>query len=539
MALNTQQLESVNSNDPLILCLACAGAGKSTSLVHRIKRLIDSGIDPRAILALTFTNAAAFEMGQKYRSLPGIDPLKPLPEFRTFHSFCYSLIIKDKEIREKLGYSKVPEICEDNQIDAIKKEVKLLTKCSLSDAKLNDDKIKLTPQEKFEKEIYLKAVRNKIREANVITFDMLCYNVCQLFSKDDPTADKYKQRYKHVLNDEFQDSDRRQFQFISSFPATTNIFLVGDALQNLYAFRGTSNEFIKKLSSDPNWHVIKMNENYRSTTQICEFANKFSESYAKPDYRIAMHGQRDGDEVEVIRGSWTSYDTPVCPDHLRKLVQKLKESKVQSAVLCRSNKEVDEVCRALDRSEIVYVRGNKSSEAIDMLNSVLSDSYMLQWLSIAFLDAKHYGDFIRLGALEEEVTLEWFLKTFQNVSKVSSHAKKIFEIRTIMADVSTDLAAKFEKVTKLLGIKKLIKIDDIEAECTAVEFIQRILAQMEEVEETKIYVGTIHSSKGLEYDTVYLMGVDDHMFQLGTEDMNNLYYVGITRAKDHLVVFRR
>jgi superfamily I DNA/RNA helicase len=164
---------------------------------------------------------------------------------------------------------------------------------------------------------------------------------------------------------------------------------------------------------------------------------------------------------------------------------------------------------------------------------------MIQWLSNTFFDAKKYGEYIRLAALQEEVTLQWFLDTFGSVTKINSHAKKIGSIRETMIDSTLDLNAKFEKVTKTLGIKKFISADDVEGTCTPQDFIQRILDKMEELEESKLYVGTIHSSKGLEYDTVYLMGVDDFSFQLGTEEMNNLYYVGVTRAKNHLVVFRR
>lgn len=199
MALNDQQIEVINCNHPLILCLAGAGAGKTACLTRRIARLVNDGADPRSILALTFTNAAAFEMGQRYRTLEGIDPTKPLPEFRTFHSFCYSLIIKDKDIREELGYAKVPEICEEQRIEAIKKEAKIATHCSVSDAKLNDPKAKLTPQEQFEKQVYEKMIRNKIRDENVITFDMLCYNVCALFHNKNPIVDKYKAKYKYIL----------------------------------------------------------------------------------------------------------------------------------------------------------------------------------------------------------------------------------------------------------------------------------------------------------------------------------------------------
>ena len=538
MALNDQQLEAINSNERLILCLAGAGAGKSSSLVRRVKRLVDDGVNPKSILALTFTNAAAFEMGQKYRQLDGITAASTIPEFRTFHSFCYSLIIRDKEIREKLGYSKVPEICDDKKMESIKKEAKAITKCSLSDSKLTDPKAKLTPQEKFEKDVYDKMVRNRIREANVITFDMLCYNVCALFQKADPITDKYKQKYKHIILDEYQDTDRRQFQFVASFPETTSICCFGDCLQNIYAFRGTSNEFIKMQSKDSNWHKIRLFENYRSTNQICAFANKFSATYSDPEYRIEMHGQRDGDEVEVIRGSVTSYDCPVCLDHLKQLVNRVKDSAVQSAILCRSNKEVDEVCKALDNAGIIYVRGNKSSEAVDMLHSVLDDNYMIQWLSNTFLDAQHYGDFIRLSALQEQVTVKWFLDVYGKNAKISAHSKRIFEIRSIMTDETIDIEKKFGKVTRMLSIKSLCDMDFTRS-YTPEEFIQNIIDQMEQLEESKLYVGTIHSSKGLEYDTVYLIGVDDYLFQLGTEEMNNLYYVGITRAKNHLVVFKR
>lgn len=314
--------------------------------------------------------------------------------------------------------------------------------------------------------------------------------------------------------------------------------MCGDALQNLYAFRGTSNEYIKKLSLDPNWTVIKLFENYRSTNQICEFANKFSKTYAKPEYRIEMHGQRDGDEIEVIRGSVTSYDQPVCIDHLRRLVQKLNNHPVQSAVLCRSNKEVDEVCRFLDKNDIIYVRGHKSSEAAAMLRSVNSDEYMIQWLSNSFLDAKHYGDFVRLSSLEDTLTVPWFLSKWGNNSKISSHSKRIFEIRNILADTELSAEQKYNKVTRMLSIKSLPDMDFTQ-EFNPEVFVQCLIDQLNALEESKIYVGTIHSSKGLEYDAVYLMGVDDFMFQLGTEDMNNLFYVGITRAKNRLVIFNR
>ena len=251
MSFNEQQLRAINSDSRTILVLAGAGAGKSTTMIARICRLIEEGVEPNQILSLTFTNAAALEMKEKYKK-----QCKKLttnmPEFRTFHSFCYSLIIKDSNIREKLGYSKIPSICDDNKLNEIKTKVRLQVKCNLSEAKMSGD-VPLSSKEKFSLELFNKALKREIIKENLITFDMLCYNVCILFEKDDPCISKYKKQYKYINVDEFQDTDRKQMKFVASFPEDTSIFCVADALQNIYAFRGTTNEYVKTLSEAPIW----------------------------------------------------------------------------------------------------------------------------------------------------------------------------------------------------------------------------------------------------------------------------------------------
>ena len=161
MGANEQQLAAINSDDRTILCLAGAGAGKSFTLVNRISRLVNSGTDPKSILALTFTNAAAFEMGEKYKKLCVTSATKGQPEFRTFHGFCYSLLVKDKVIRERLGYTKVPEICDDNKLKQLKSQAKLMTNCNLSETKM-EEKIPLTKQEKYLLDLYRKALKKLI-----------------------------------------------------------------------------------------------------------------------------------------------------------------------------------------------------------------------------------------------------------------------------------------------------------------------------------------------------------------------------------------
>lgn len=532
--LNEQQHEAVFSNSKNIMCLAGAGAGKSHTLVSRIGRLIDEGVDPRSILSLTFTNAAAFEMKQKFRRL--YPNCNPCPEFRTFHSFCYSLIVKDKDLRAKLSYNSIPKVCKDTEYKRIQQEVKLQINCTLSEEKMAG-KEPLSKKDQQMVELFRKALTRKLKAENLITFDMLCYNVCKLFTSHDPVVSQYHRRYKYLNVDEMQDTDRVQFQFVSSFGTDANYYFVADALQNIYQFRDCTNTYVKMLAKDPNWETIKLFKNYRSTKQICDFANKMS-TYADAEYRIVMEGQRDGENVEVIPGSNTSFNCPVDTEHERILVDRLKHNQAETAILCRTNREVNEICNRLTAEKIDYFRSSKESPNLDIINSVLDNRYMIDWLS-TFLDSHEYSEYIRLSSIEAEPNIRWFLSTYGSKSKIKTYGTKIIDLRKMLTDEKLTIEQKYKKLLTKFKLKSGLEDSDLEKIKNSRELLEAIKARIEEIEESKIYVGTIHSSKGLEYDTVYVMGVNDGMFELGTEEMNNLYYVAITRAKNHLTIFRR
>ena len=534
MGFNNQQQDAIDSKERTILCLAAAGCGKTKTLLGRVERLVNSGVDPTSILALTFTNAAAFEMKERYKKIPGINLSKGVPEFRTFHSFCYSLIVKDKTVRETLGYSKVPELCDDNQMKELKERVKLQIGCKLTDAVL-DNEVPLSKQDQDMKMLFQKALVKTLKKENLITFDIMCYNVCDMFVKNYDCVKQYKEKYTFMFVDEMQDCDPRQFKFIGSFPSSTNFFLVGDVLQSIYGFRGTSNEFIKQLVKAPGWQVIKMFENYRSVNKICEFANKFSR-YSKDEYRIEMHGQRDGGSVEQIYGSHSTFENPVDENHLRILVEKLNENKAESAILCRTNKECAAVRAKLHDEGIEFCSNNKPKDTLDYLNAALDNDFMLEWLS-SMLETRDYGDYLRMASLQDKPDIQWFLASYGRIEKIKTAANKVSKIREIVSE-NIHPQDKFEKITKLLRVKTKCTFEGNEFTKNR-ELVEMIRNQVEDQQENRIYVGTIHSAKGLEYDTVYVMGVDDYMFQLGSEEMNNLYYVAITRPKEHLVVFRR
>lgn len=540
--LNEQQQQAVDSDELKILCLAGAGAGKTATMIERITRLTNEGVNPMSILVLTFTNAAGFEMKERYKNA---NPGKVIPEFRTFHSFCYSLIVKDKNVRGALGYVDVPTIIEEVELKKVETEAKMMSGVHLSEAKLRGEGT-LSQQEQYELELYNKALKRLIREKNIITFDMLCYDVSGLFIKNDPSVLKYKGQYKYLFVDEFQDTDPKQIQFLNSFDSKdVHFYFVGDCLQNIYKFRGCSNDTIKALAKDDSWQKIKLFQNYRSTTQICDFANRMS-TYAEDEYRIEMNGQRDGAKVRVIGGADSDFRHPIDSDHLDMLIEELREmltdgtnDKRDVAVLCRSNREVEYLCNALQAEEIPYFTGKRNLEAMHILKSVQDNEYMLDWLA-TFLNAEKYGEYIRLAAQEENPNITWFAKVYGHLPQINGRGKKIVEIRKILKDVTKVTLTKTTDILQILDLNKgesMIFEEIPDNDESIISFIQE---QLELQSESDIYVGTIHSSKGLEYDTVYVMGVNDKAFPLNKgEEQMNLYYVAITRAKNHLTIFKR
>ena len=532
MTFNEQQLKAINCNDRTILCLAGAGVGKTACLVARVIRLVREKVDPRSILVLTFTNAAAFEMAERFKlNLPNC---KQVPEFRTFHSFAYSLLVRDPEVRSALKYIKIPDVCDDKDYKQILSEAKLQLNPKLSLEALERDPDPMwTMKQKHEYDTFHALVQKLLRSKNLVTFDMLNTSLGQLFSTKDKSIQKYFDKYKHVIVDEFQDTDPVQMKFLSSFPDTTNFFLVGDALQSIYQFRNCSNEYIKMLSNNPDWTHIKLFENYRSTREICEFANKMSR-YADSAYRIEMHGQRNGDPVEVIYGASADYMELVDGRHMDKLVKMLKASSEGGAVLCRTNKEVAYVKDRLKSENIKYVsRLKDNSEVLNILKASADPQFAVSWMA-SMLSASNYTYYIRKCQLSP-MSLQDIIDTFSNEISMKELGRKVVSVHNTAISDLIPLKKKFESIIQTLDVH----VPPVSENVTDSTLLEYISSNIQEQVESQLYVGTIHSSKGLEYNHVYLMGVDDRSFQIDSEEMKNLYYVGLTRAKNHLTIFRR
>lgn len=542
---NEEQKKVIYCDSDKIVVVAGAGSGKTASLVHRVKRLVDDGVDPSSILVLTFTRAAAFEMRDRYIAISK-DTNNDIPEFKTFHAFCYSLIANDVNVLRSIGYNSVPDIVDNGEDKKYKQMARVQSGTKLSQKKLDGDISELSLKEKREYTIYKKILQNLLCEANLMTFDDLFSKVCELFKNDDECIKKYKKQYSHIIIDEFQDTDPKQWEFALSIP-NCNVCVIGDALQSLYSFRGADSELIKSLTENPAWTKINLSNNYRSDKDIVEFANKNTSYAAGKPYRNIMNvTHEDKGDVDITyfddrKKSYAGmYLQPCESSYIREIQSHMKDG--TTAILCRSNSEVGAVCDELTDAGIEYTTSSNNSEVCHYIKSIVDNHYMINWVA-TYLTSAAYTSYlkqlkIRNNATEDlvESELTWFYKRIATPI-MQSKMNTVFQLRTTLNDKSLKPFQRVVDCMSLLNLKCLVDYDqNFDHMKDAIQYMLEVAEN--ETNESSIYVGTIHSVKGLEFDNVVLLGVNDSSFKLNTEENFNVYYVGITRAKHNLTVFK-
>lgn len=530
MKLNAEQQWAVDCDDDKIVCLAGAGAGKTQTMIARISRLLNDGVDPASMLVLTFTKAAAMEMRERFYRVHSRRQLSP--DFRTFHSFCFQVLCHNAAVRRALGYTSVPAIADDSQEKRIKTEAMLQTDLKITEKKLQG-KQKLTPKEEYELQIYKKTILRKMKAENLITFDTLSEEVTGLFIQDHPSIQEYKKNIKYIFADENQDTNQVESQFMLSFP-NTKFFVVGDPLQNLYSFRGSDNRIMKSYVDSDDWTVIKLYRNYRSKKAICDYANRITSLYAKPQYRIELQTGTPGGNVVEMDEDERLDAGEVSEETLQWLTETVPTFKGSTAILARSNSEVTNIRNEFQHFNIPFVSKRRDEEAQHVLSSVTDNEYFIDWISM-YLNRAQYNQYLRLRAIDEpQDVVTDFRNKFCHIPHIQYRFNTVVQIRNLLRSEETPFF-KCQEIFKLLGIK------DIPVDTDAItngEILKYVRDTLERTAESDIYIGTIHSVKGLEYDNVVLVNVNGTSFQLrDDEDMWNLYYVGATRAKENLYVF--
>jgi DNA helicase-2/ATP-dependent DNA helicase PcrA len=600
--LNPVQSDAVTHADGPLLVVAGAGSGKTRVLTHRIAHLIrDRGVSPFEILAITFTNKAADEMKSRVAALVG--PVAQKMWVSTFHSACVRILRRDAD---KLGFPRQFTIYD--QADAVRltgyviRDLGLDTKrfpprsihAAISAAKNDGVDAEAYTQRAgnlFERKIadVFREYQDRLRRAGSMDFDDLLGQALRLLREHPDVLAHYQRRFKHILVDEYQDTNRVQNELVLLLAADhRNVCVVGDQDQSIYAFRGADMRNIVEFEDAfPDTTVVLLEQNYRSTQTILDAANAVIANNVsrKPKELWTDHGA--GDPIvryhaddEVDEAQWITREVARLHDGTEVTGPEgdpLRWGDV--AVFYRTNAQSRVLEEQLMRADIPYkvVGGTRFydrreiKDAIAYLRSVVNpvDEVSLKRVinepkrgvgatsigkldayatarGLSFVDALRRADDAGVGG-KAATGIEAFLTLLDDAADLvagspgpllqqllerSGYLDQLESERTIEAE------GRLENLAELVGAAG-------EAE-TVAEFLEQIslVADTDDLDDdtTSVVLMTLHSAKGLEFPVVFLIGLEDGVFphlrsltepdQL--EEERRLAYVGITRARRRL-----
>ena len=586
--LNKEQIEAVKHIDGPLLVLAGAGSGKTKVLTTRIAYLISLGVSPDNILAITFTNKAAGEMKERISKLVGFS--SKFMQISTFHSFGLKIV---KENYEYLGYDKnfvifdaddtltiIKKILKDKNLDpdkfnprAIRSQISKL-KNDLIDSKKYSS-FSLTEFEKVVLEVY-KKYESELIKNNSLDFDDLLILPIKLFEKRKDLLLMYQERYKYILIDEYQDTNEAQYKLTKLLASKyKNICCVGDADQAIYGFRGANYKNILNFESDyKNALVIKLEENYRSSKTILDAANSVIKNNKNRKSKNLYSNLGIGDKITYYRANSGL-------DEVKYVVNKIKELKDNSVslsdivVLYRTNAQSrvfeDGLMKAnipyriigglnfYSRMEIknllAYLRlicnsnDNVSLERIinvprrgigaKTISNLYDKSYLF---NVSLYDAIDSGkELVFKNMIEELKSMKDTMSLVEFIDLVldkSGLRKELVEEKTLEADIRLENLEEFKSVAKSFEDEMgVVSLDDFLLNVS-------LITDNNDLKEDNNAVSlmTIHAVKGLEFDYVFVVGLEEGLFphqnsmfsEEELEEERRLCYVAITRCKKKL-----
>ena len=594
--LNDKQQEAVLYNDGPLLVLAGAGSGKTRVLTTKIAYLIeDRGVSPHNILAITFTNKAAKEMKDRVYGLIGSTARNI--QISTFHGFGLKLL---KENYKALGYDSNFVIMDsDDSLTVVKKILKDLNYDPKSyNPKAIRNKISgcknelMSPSDyeryavsEFEKvvlEVYSR-YEDKLKRNNSVDFDDLLILPIKLFKENPSILAEYQERYKYVLIDEYQDTNEAQYILTKYISAKyKNICVVGDIDQAIYGWRGANYKNILNFEKDyKNSKTILLEENYRSTKNILDAANDVIKNNRNRKDKNLWSSNGDGEKIKYYR----SYNER---DEAQYVIRKIKELVNRDvlyrdiAVLYRTNaqsrileeemlkenmpyrvigsfyfynrKEIKDLVAYLrlihnSRDNISLLRVINTPKRGIGLKSIENLTNKADSLSISMYDAIDSGkELLFKNVIEDLKKVSSSLTLTELIDKVLDSTGMRSELEkenSLESEIRLENLEEFKSITKAFEEREgLISLEDFLLEISLVSDVEEY-----KEDDNRVSLMTIHSVKGLEFDHVFVVGLEEGIFPHMNSLMDNseleeerrLCYVAITRAKKdlHLVNARR
>ena len=584
--LNKQQKEAVMHKEGPCLVLAGAGSGKTRVLTTRIANLIENGVRGYSILAITFTNKAAKEMRERLDNmLPGNGAF-----VGTFHSLGLRII---RENHAELGLtsnftiidsddvlSVIKRIMKDKHYDPkqyapayIRNRISFIKNEMLTESEI--EKFFNTPPERVAYDIY-KSYKQVLVKNNSVDFDDLLMLPVKLFKRNEEILNKYQQRYQYILIDEYQDTNEVQYQLVKLLSKKyNNIFVVGDDSQSIYGFRGANYKNILNFERDyPGTEVVLLEQNYRSTKMILDAANSVIKNNKERKEKNLISTKDIGAKTKYIRSYDEKNEITQILGEINKL---LSEGHLRNdiAVLYRTNAQARVVEEQFIKSNMPYkVVGSyyfynrkEIKDLLSYLRLVLNndDEISLRRVinvpkrgigpkAISNIEAKALSAGITMfDAITEGKEFEFknlivkLTKTAENLSltelidlilEESGIKRELEREKTLDSELRLDNLMEFKSITAAFEERTgSVNLSDF------LEEVSLIADMSEHRDETDVVtLMTLHSAKGLEFDCVFMIGMEDGIFphqnsfleEGGLEEERRLCYVGITRAKKRL-----
>ena len=599
--LNDKQYEAVVNTEGANLVIAGAGSGKTKVLTHKIAYLIDEkNVKPWDILAITFTNKAANEMKQRVENLVG--EIARDMWIGTFHSICVRIL---RKFIDRLGYERTFIIFDTTDQKSLMKQVlkakniddKMFSEKSvlyeISNAKnemLEPEQYALRTNGDYRKEVISElyaSYQKRLKENNALDFDDIINLTIKILEENKDVLDYYVEKFKYILVDEYQDTNKAQFKLISLLASKYgNITVVGDNDQGIYKFRGADITNILNFEKDfPGSKVIKLEQNYRCTQNILNIANEVIKNN-KNKYEKKLWTKNDEGVLPKIYRGQTEYDEA---NYVVDQIEHLKITEHYNykdfAILYRMNSQSRSLEDILRREDIPYkiVGGLKFYERkeikdiIAYLRLIHNTNDNLSLIRIINEPKRGIGktsiDSVEQIASTNGISMyevikkcdqyglnriypksRDFINTIEELRQIKDNIKISELIKQILIQTGYSAALELEKTdeaeSRLQNLDEFltvaIEFEEQSAENSLSDFLEGITlsSDIDEMEDTdeSVTLMTLHSAKGLEFPVVFMVGMEDGIFpsykSIGDdeelEEERRLCYVGITRAK-HLL----
>ena len=602
-SLNSTQKSAVEAVDGPVLIFAGAGSGKTRVLTHKLFYLVDEGIfDPEEILAVTFTNKAAKEMKDRVMKLLKRSEL-PL-SIGTFHSICARILREDIQV---LGFSKhfaiydvkdqidlLKVLFEDNDIsktlitpNQLRNQISLL-KNKIISPDIVERKAR-TILEKTISKIYAQ-YQKALKLNDALDFDDLLNFPLEIFKKKPSILNKYQKRWKYILVDEYQDTNRAQFQFLTKLAlAHQNICVVGDDDQSIYGWRGAevSNilDFEKTFSS---CRVFTLEKNYRSTQQILNAATAVVMNNDRRENKNLIAANGSGEPLGLIETIDEQEEASAIISSIEKEIKLNKRNFNNFSVLYRTNAQSRALEESFIRQGIPYnivgsVRFYERKEVKNVLAYLrlvvnLKDTISLRRIinfpargigaktidkcvqqaekdKIEFIDVLKKPNKMDIRGKQANALHEFYntIKKYHDLSEklsaselASSLVEEIGILSHLKGSPEPDAKDRFDNVAELLTSIEEFSLREPKASLS--RFLEDVSLQTDidhwNDSDNRVTMMTVHSSKGLEFPVVFIAGMDDGLFPLSRsiedkkelEEERRLFYVALTRAEERVYI---